>query len=74
MGVQTGGRIKERIIKLPMWVVTFKRKNANMILTKKCKDKREANKEKKLIDSADNLEFIEMVQYKLKKSKKKKDE
>ena len=62
----------ERIIKLPMWIVLFKRKGRNMILTKKCGSRKEANAEKKTIEESDNLEFIEIKQQKVAKPKKKK--
>ena len=63
---------EERIIKLPMWVVSFKRKGRNMILTKRCESRKEANAEKKIIEETDNLEFIEIKQQKVAKPKKKK--
>ena len=62
----------ERIIKLPMWIVLFKRKGRNMILTKRCESRKEANAEKKIIEESDNLEFIEIKQQKVVKPKKKK--
>ena len=63
--------IPERTIKLPMWIVSFKRKNRNMILTKKCESRKEANAEKKKIEETDNLEFIEIKQFKVVKPKTK---
>ena len=63
---------KERIIKLPMWIVVFKRKGRNMILTKKCGSRKEANAEKKTIEESENLEFIEIKQQKVLKPKNKK--
>ena len=63
---------EERIIKLPMWVVAFKRKGRNMILTKRCESRKVANAEKKIIEETDNLEFIEIKQQKVAKPKKKK--
>jgi hypothetical protein len=60
----------ERIIKLPMWIVVFKRKN--MILTRRCESRKEANAEKKKIQETDNLEFVEIKQQKVLKPKKKK--
>ena len=55
-----------------MWVVAFKRKGRNMILTKRCESRKEANAEKKIIEETDNLEFIEIKQQKVVKPKKKK--
>ena len=63
---------EERIIKLPMWVVAFKRKGRNMVLTKRCESRKEASAEKKIIEETDNLEFIEIKQQKVVKPKKKK--
>ncbi len=55
-----------------MWIVVFKRKGRNIILTKKCSSRKEANAEKKIIEESDNLEFVEIKQQKVLKPKKKK--